>query len=124
MAPIGYLFAWTNRARVSTGNVKSALFSFSKVDAFANSLAQRITTRYPPVIANAPEQTVSQRRIEEILDDILSGGELQSGSRLGILSKAKLGHAFKWKLRESGYDDKFVDFAAKKLRAQLARPTE
>jgi hypothetical protein len=122
--PIGYLFPWPNRPfGVCVGKVKLALFSFSKVDAFADSLAHRIVTRYPPVIANAPEQTVSQRRVEEIIEDILSR-EVQSGSRLGILSRTKLGHAFKWKLREIGYDDKFVDFVAKKLRAQLTRPTE
>jgi hypothetical protein len=93
------------------------------LDTLANSLAQRITTRYPPVIANTPEQTVSRRRIEEILENIFSS-EFQSGSRLGILGRMKLGHAFKWKLREMGYDDKFVDFVAKKLIEQLTRPTD
>jgi len=102
--------------------MKFALLSFSKVDAFANSLAQRITTRYPPVIANTPEQTVSPRRIEEILEEIFSS-EFPSGSRLGILGRTKLGYAFKWKLREIGYDEKFVDFATKKLRERLSRLT-
>ena len=103
--------------------VKFALFSFSKADAFADALVHHIATRYPPVIANAPEQTVPQRRIEEILDEIFSS-EFKSGSRLGILGRTKLGYAFKWKLREIGYDDKFVDFVAKKLSGQLTRPTE
>ena len=101
-------------------NLKSALFSFSKVDALANSLVQRIATRYPSVIANTPEQTVSQGRIEEILEEIFSN-EFQSGSRLGIMGRTKLGYAFRWKLRETGYDDKFVDFVAKKLSEQLTR---
>ena len=105
------------------GNVKFTLFSFSKVDAFANSLAQRITTRFPLVIANTPEQTVSQRRIEEILEDIFSS-ELKSGNRLGILSRTKLAYTFKWKLREIGYDDKLVDFIAKKLSERLTHRTE
>lgn len=100
--------------------MKLAPLSFSKVDAFADSLAHRIAARYPPVIANTPEQTVPQTRIEEILEDIFSS-EFDSASRLGILSRTKLGHAFKWKLRELGYDDKFVDFVAKKLSEQLTR---
>ena len=103
--------------------MKFTLFSFSKVDAFANSLAQRITTRFPLVIANTPEQTVSQRRIEEILEDIFSS-ELKSGNRLGILSRTKLAYTFKWKLREIGYDDKLVDFIAKKLSERLTHRTE
>ena len=100
--------------------MKPALFSFGKVDALADSLVRRIATRYPPVIANTPEQTVSQKRIEEILEDILSN-ELQGRGRLGILSRTKLGHTFKWKMRETGYDDKFVDFVAKKLGEELNR---
>jgi len=106
-----------------SGNVKPTPFPFSKLDALAESLAQRITTRYPPVIANAPEQTVSQGRIEEILEDIFSS-EFQGGGRPGIVRRTKLGYAFKWRLRDIGYDDKFVDFAAKKLSKQLTRQAE
>jgi hypothetical protein len=104
----------------------SVVFGFSSPDnikALANSLTHRITTRFPPVIANTPEQTVSQRRIEEILQDIFSS-EFKSGSRLGILARMKLAYAFKWKLREIGYDDKFVDFITKKLDEQLTHRTE
>jgi len=104
-------------------NVKLTPFSFSNVDALAESLAQRVTTRYPPVIANAPEQTVSQGRIEEILEEIFSS-EFQGGARFGIVRRTKIGYAFKWRLREIGYDDKFVDFAAKKLSKQLTRHAE
>ena len=103
--------------------MKSTLFSFSKVDALAQSLAQSITSRYPPVIANTPEQTVSQGRIEEILEEIFSS-EFQSGSRLGILGRTKLRYAFKSRLRETGYDEKFIDFAAKKLSKQMPHRTE
>jgi hypothetical protein len=102
------------------------IFGFSSPDntkALANRLTQRIATRFPPVIANTPEQTVSQQRIEEILQDIFSS-EFKSGSRLGILAKMKLAYAFKWKLWQIGYDDKFVDFVTKKLNEQLIRRTE
>ena len=102
------------------------IFGFSSLDnikALANRLTQRITTRFPPVIANTPEQTVSQRRVEEILQDIFSS-EFKRGSRLGILAKTRLAYAFKWKLREIGYDDRFVDFITKKLNEQLTHRTE
>jgi len=105
--------------------VNFTLFSFSKTNAFAKSLAQRITTRYPPVIANNPEQIVSQKRIAEILEEIFSGAhQFRGKNRLGRLGRAKLGHAFKWELKEIGYEEKFVEFAAEKLVEQLTRRTE
>ena len=96
------------------------LFSLGKVEALAQSLAQRITTRYPPVIANTPEPVVSQERVEQILDSILSS-EFETRGRFGIVVRATLGYALRWRLREIGYDDQFVDFAAKKLSQQLTR---
>jgi predicted metal-dependent TIM-barrel fold hydrolase len=101
--------------------LKLTLFSLGKVDALAQSLAQRITTRYPPVIANTPEPVVSQERFEEILDAVFSN-ELERGSRYGLAVRVTLGYALRWKLREIGYDDEFVDFAAKKLGQRLTRP--
>ncbi len=101
------------------------LFSPSKVKAFAKIMGRRITTRYPPVIANNPEQIVSQKRIAEILEEIFSGApQFRGENRPGILGRAKLRYAFKWELREIGYEEKFVDFAAEKLIEQLTRRTE
>src|SRR5947209_3753717 len=100
-------------------------FSPSKVNAFVKIMGRRITTRCPPVIANNPEQIVSQKRIAEILEEIFSSAsEFRQENRLGRLGKAKLGHAFKWELREIGYEEKFVDFATEKLIEQLTRRTE
>jgi hypothetical protein len=84
------------------------------INALADRLAHRVATRYPPVIANAPEQTVSQRRVEEILEEVFSI-EFGSGSYLGILGKMRLAHAVRRKLREIGYDEKFVDSIITKL---------
>ena len=102
--------------------MKPGLFSFRSVNALAKSLAQRITTRCPTVIANTPEQTVSRERIEEILEEIFSS-EFQEG-RLGILGRAKLGYAFKRELREIGYNEDFVDSAVEKLTERLKSRTE
>ncbi len=101
------------------------LFSPSKVNAFAKIMGRRITTRCPPVIANNPEQIVSQKRIAEILEEIFSSTpQFRGETRPGILGRAKLGHAFRWELREIGYEEKFVDFAAEILIEQLTRRTE
>lgn len=97
----------------------------SEVTAFAKIMGQRITTRCPPVIANNQEQIVSQKRIAEILEEILSSArEFRTENRLGMLGRVKLGHAFRWELREIGYEEKFVDFATEKLFEQLVRRTE
>ena len=101
------------------------LFSQSKVNAFAKITGRRIATRCPPVIANNPEQIVSQKRIAEILEEIFSGApQFRGENRLGRLGRAKLERAFKWELREIGYEEKFVDFATEKLIEQLTRRTE
>jgi hypothetical protein len=105
--------------------VKFALFAFSKVDTFARGMAQRVTKRYPPIVANNPEQAVSQKRIEEILKETFADArQFQWENRLGSLGRAKLGNTFKWELREIGYEDKFIDFAAKKIIEQLMSGTE
>ena len=101
------------------------VFSSDKVNAFAKSMAQRITTRYPPVIANNPEQPVSQKRIAEILHQTFATvPQFHQEAPLGLLGRAKLRNAFKWELLEIGYGDEFVDLAAAKLMERLARPAE
>ena len=96
------------------------LSPFRKADTFAESLAETISKRYPPVIANNPEQTVSQKRIGEILDYAFAAADLfRQENRLGMLGRAKLASAFKWRLRELGYDEEFVGMASGKLAKAL-----
>jgi len=98
------------------------IFSPSRVDEFARSLAQSVVRRYPPAIANNPDQGVSQNRITEILDQAFAGAhEFREKNKLGLFGRAKLGNTFKWELREFGYEEKFVDFATGKLSDRLAR---
>jgi hypothetical protein len=99
-----------------------ALFSPGGLDAFAKGVARGIVTRYPPVVANDPEQTVSRRRIEEILREIFANAlQIHGKSRIGFLGRARLKSAFRWELREIGYEEKFVDFAVEKLVEQIKR---
>jgi hypothetical protein len=96
------------------------LSPFRKADTFAESLAETISKRYPPVIANNPEQPVSRKRIGEILDYAFAATHLfRQENRLGILGRAKLASAFKWRLRELGYDEEFVGMASGKLAKAL-----
>ena len=97
------------------------LFSSSKVDEFAKHLAQGIARRYPPAIANNPDQIVSQQRISEILEEAFAPAhQFRAENRLGVLSRAKLRNTFKWELREIGYDEEFIELATGELTTRLA----
>lgn len=96
------------------------LFSPSKVMGFAKNLAQNIAQRYPPAIANNPDQIVSQKRIAEILDEVFaSAHRFEQENRLGLLSRLSLRSMFKQEMREVGYEEKFADFAVASLTNHL-----
>ncbi|MBI2961497.1 MAG: hypothetical protein HYY28_14385 [Betaproteobacteria bacterium] len=98
------------------------LFAASKIDEFAKSLAQDIAKRYPPAIANNPEQMVSQKRLTTILEDAFNRAhQFNREQKLGMFKKAKLGNTFKWELKEMGYEEKFVDMATEGLIVYLTR---
>jgi len=104
------------------GSMISKLFGPSKIDVFAKSLAQDIAKRYPPVIANNPDQMVSQKRLTTILEDTFNRAQqFNRENELGMFKKAKLGNSFKWELKEMGYDEKFIDMATEGLIVYLTR---
>lgn len=81
-----------------------------------------MTRRYPPAIANNPDQIVSQKRIGEILDDVFAGAHrFGRENRLGLLGKFSLRSAFKQEMREAGYEEKFANFAVELLTDHLTR---
>lgn len=87
----------------------------------ARSLADEIGKRYPSALANSPEPMVSQRRLSEILESVFSRSrEFSRERRLGIIGQMRLGRALKWQLRELGYDEDFIDMAARYLAESVA----
>lgn len=98
------------------------LFAASKIDGFAKSLAQDIAKRYPPAIANNPEQMVSQKRLTTILEEAFNRAhQFNRDHKLGMFRKAKLGNTFKWELKEMGYEENFVEMATEGLIVYLTR---
>ncbi|MCX7154249.1 MAG: hypothetical protein WCR74_07825 [Betaproteobacteria bacterium] len=98
------------------------LFSPSTIDEFAKSLAQDIAKRYPPAIANNPQQMVSQKRLTDILEETFAkAAAFQRENKLGWYRKAKLGNEFRWELKELGYDEKFVEVATEGLVVYVTR---
>jgi hypothetical protein len=102
--------------------MKLTPFTTGRFDALVRRVAQRITARCPPVIANNPERAVSQQRVEEILENCI--GEAFPSSfenRMGFLGRTQLKSTMRWELREIGYEEKFADLAAEKLIARMTR---
>jgi hypothetical protein len=97
----------------------------NRFDVLVEGLAQRISARFPPVIANDPERAVPQKRIEEILRETLSATlQAERETHIGFLRRISLRGAFRRALRETGYEEKFVDFAADRFIEQLTRKGE
>ena len=100
----------------------SRIFATKIVDEFAKSLVTDIAKRYPPAIANNPEQMVSQRRLTNILEEVFNkASEFQNEHKLGWFRRAKLVNEFQWELKEIGYDKKFVEMAAEGLLVYVTR---
>jgi hypothetical protein len=98
------------------------LFSRSKVDDFAKILAQDIAKRYPPAIANNPEQMISQKRLTAILEEAFArAAQFRSEQKLGWFRRARLVNEFQWELKEIGFEKKFVDLATEGLLVYVTR---
>jgi hypothetical protein len=98
------------------------LFSRGKVDEFAKILAQDIAKRYPPAIANNPEQMVSQKRLTAILQEAFTrAAQFRNEHKLGWIRRARLVNEFQWELKEIGYEKKFVDLATEGLLVYITR---
>lgn len=102
--------------------MKLNLFTAGGFDTLVQAVAQRITMRCPPVIANNPERTVSPERVEEILEECIAGAfQSEPEGRVGFLGRTRLKGALRWELREIGYEEKFADLAAEKLIERVSR---
>ena len=98
------------------------LFSATHIQKLAQRLAADVASRYPAEIANSPEPLVSQRRRTEILENIFSQArQFSLENKIGILARIRLESALKWRLKEMGYDEKFIDFATEFLLTSIAR---
>lgn len=98
------------------------LFSSGKFDALLKTVVQRVGARFPPVVANDPERTVSQERIKEIVEETFAMAlQSEPDHQIGFVGRAQLRSAFRRELREMGYAEKFIDFAADRFIARLRR---
>lgn len=103
----------------------SALRPKTQVSAFAGSLVEDIAKRYPPSLDRQPGKRPSTARMTRIIEDACAKAvDFQTQHRLGWFGKAALGNAFRWALREKGYQPDFVELATEALIVLISRPTK
>jgi hypothetical protein len=96
--------------------------SSKHVDAFAKELAEELSKRYPPALDQSGGQTLSEKRLTRILEDMCNkAAEFKNEHKLGVYKKARLGNTFRWELEEKGYSKKFIETATEGLVVYLAR---
>ena len=99
--------------------ISRAIFP-GKVHELAENLAREISRRYPSAIANSPEPLISTSRRAEILERVFrQARQFSEERRLGLFGRMRLGSALRWRLKEMGYDEKFIDLAAEHLAVSI-----
>jgi len=97
-------------------------FSTKEIGSFAADLATSLAKRYPPALDVSPEKRVSEHRLTKVLEETLAEAvAFQQQHKLGFFGKAKLGNEFRWKLKELGYTEKFIEVATEGLMVYLSR---
>jgi hypothetical protein len=84
-------------------------FDAKEEKTFGESLARFYMERSPVSEPGKPAKFVAKRQ-EELLGKIAQQlSQFKMGRKLNIYKKAQLGNAFKWALKDAGYDSAYVD---------------
>jgi hypothetical protein len=96
------------------------LFDAKEVEAFATSLAEDLARRFPPASESRTDPG-AKHQVKVILEGLSARAvRFHDENKLGVYKKAKLGNVFRWKLKEFGYSEDFVDRATKEIVTRLA----
>ena len=91
------------------------------IDEFANKLATDLSQRYPAVLENEVPRKRNPDRLAKAFDSTFNRAiDFQREHKFGVYGKARLGNTFKWKLKDLGYPDDFIEIATKSLVNFLA----
>jgi len=90
------------------------------VEAFATTLAEDLGRRFPPASEKRTD-TGAVNQLKVILEGLENrAARFRDEKRLGLYKKAKLGNVFRWKLKDLGYSDAFVDRATNAIVTRVA----
>ena len=96
------------------------LVDTSKLEEFAGALADDLARRYPPASESRTDAGAANQL--RIIMEGLSARALRfhGENKLGIYKKAKLANVFRWRLKEAGYSQEFIEKVTKDLVTRLA----
>jgi hypothetical protein len=93
-------------------------FDANESQAFGSALADFFMERIPSDTTGKKAASMSKKK--EVLGKMfMQIIKFKSEHKMNMYKKAKLGNAFKWKLRDAGYDSEFVDELTKTLMLKL-----
>lgn len=96
------------------------LVDTAEVEAFATALAEDLGRRFPPS-SEARTDVGAKNQLGIILDGLgMRAVRFRDEKQLGLYKKAKLGNVFRWKLKELGYTDAFIDQATSSIVTRVA----
>ena len=94
------------------------LFGSKDAENFAIDLVREFSKRCPPESLQGSQRTAAFARA---VDDLWSRvAEFQRAKRLGVYGKAKFGTAFKFQLKDLGYDEDLVDELLRTLLIRMS----
>lgn len=92
---------------------------------FGDSLARRFAELYPPALDKPGAPGLSANRLAHIMESLCRQAQaFQRAHGLGYYRRARLAHAFKWRLLEYGYTKPLIDAATEALVVYLLKPAE
>jgi len=96
------------------------LVDTKEVEAFATTLAEDLGRRFPPASEKRTDAG-AKNQLNVILEGLATrAARFRDEKRLGLYKKAKLGNVFRWKLKDLGYSDGFVDRATTAIITRVA----
>jgi hypothetical protein len=96
------------------------LVDTKEVEAFATTLAEDLGRRFPPTSEKRTDAG-AKNQLGVILEGLATRAvRFRDEKRLGLYKKAKLGNVFRWKLKELGYSDGFIDQATNAIITRVA----
>src|SRR5208283_2083450 len=91
-----------------------------EIEEFAATLATDLGRRFPPASEKRTDLG-AVHQIKIILEGLSARAvRYHDQHKLGVYKKAKLANAFRWKLKELGYSQKFIERATKEIVTRLA----
>ncbi|MEP7063040.1 MAG: hypothetical protein ABI881_11645 [Betaproteobacteria bacterium] len=96
------------------------LFETKALEEFAQALAADLVRRFPPS-SEARTDPGAKHQLKVILEGLGARAvRFKAEHSLGIYKKAKLGTTFKFKLKEAGYSDAFVEEATNDIVRRIS----